>query len=317
MTKGRCTWCDEVVDGARMGTHLKKHLDMTITPNTGRGAAAAKGAAAKGKGKGRGKKAGTSGDTQEEAEAAPPPPPPNRDAFVLKIVDSDDHDYWMFVRAHVRAKLSDLDEMLREVWAGCCPDHESYFRIRGAIYEDEDEDEDEDDADDLLAIVRRGGQYGYRPRPLSSYLRNVVRHKDKIWYFFDSSNTTELEITVYATASSSKMDAPIGMLARNEDPEFECSSCKAENASKVCGKCIGERNPLYCNGCLHEHPCGDGHALPVENTPRLGVCPYEGLSDKERRAKREKDARASMSPISLDDMDVRSLVAQFLGVGRR
>ena len=324
MTSGRCAWCDEPVDVARMGTHLKKHLDMTITPSRGKAATAAKGkAAAKGKGKGRGKKAGAAADLQEED--GPPAPPPNRDAFVLKIVDSEDHDYWMFARAHVRAKLSDLDELLRETWAGCCPEHKSQFMIRGTIYADKDDEDDEDDEDEddyeeyedyddrfFSEIMGR-----WRPpsvRPLDVDLRNVAKHKDKIWYIFGDGEETEFEITVYATASSVKMDAPIGLLARNEPPVFECGSCKAEDASKICGLCIGKNNPMYCTGCLNEHKCGDSRALPVENTPRVGVCPYEGLPDKERKAAREK-RNADPAPSSAD---MREILWGFIGGrGRR
>lgn len=288
-----------MVDAARMGTHLKKHLDMTITPIRGKAVTTAKGrGAAKGKGKGRGKKADAAADSQEEA--GPPPPPPNRDAFVLKIVDSEDSDYWMFARAHVRAKLSDLDELLRETWAGCCPEHKSHFTIHGTVYEDreeeegeggeEDEDEDEEDYDDeaFFSMIRGSAWRLPSSRPLEVDLRSVAKHKDKIWYRFDEDSKTEFEITVYATASSAKMDAPIGLLARNEPLVFECGSCKAEDASKICGSCIGKKNPMYCTGCLNEHPCGDSRTLSVENTPRVGACPYEGLPDKERRAAREK-----------------------------
>ena len=323
-----------MVDVARMGTHLKKHLDMTITPSRGKAATAAKGKAAakaKGKGKGRGKKAGAAADLQEED--GPPAPPPNRDAFVLKIVDSEDHDYWMFARAHVRAKLSDLDELLRETWAGCCPEHKSQFMIRGTMYADEeggDDDEDEDEEDDydddeyedyddrFFSAIRERWQPP-RARSLDVDLRNVAKHKDKIWYIFGDNEESDFEITVYATASSVKMDAPIGLLARNEPPVFECGSCKAEDASKICGLCIGKDNPMYCTGCLNEHKCGDSRALPVENTPRAGMCPYEGLPDKERKAAREKREADSMVPISMpSSADIREIVLGFLGGrGRR
>lgn len=334
LTDGRCAWCDELVDAARMGTHLKKHLDMTITPVRGKAAAVKSKAAVKAKAKGRGKKAGGAGGVQEE-EAGPPPPPPNRDAFVLKMVDSDDHGYWMFARAHGRSKLSDLDELLREAWAGCCPDHASHFIIRGTAYSDKDEegegeesdddddddeyyddDDDDDDeyyGDDFFSSLIRARRP--KPRPLDVDLRSVVRHKDRFSYVFDDDNMMEIEITVYATATSAQMNAPIGLLARNEPPVLECSSCKAEDASKICGLCIGQReHPWYCTGCINEHPCGDSRALPVENTPRVGKCPYEGLSDKERRAERERRRPAPMVVGPLPSMtDIRAMLSEFMG----
>ena len=278
MGDGKCAWCDEVVDLARMGMHLRKHLDMTITPARGR-------AAQKGKGKPKGKTKGKGGaarrpDPQKGAE-----PAPNRDAFVLKIVAGDDADYWMFVRAHGLATLSDLDDLLREVWAGCCPEHDCHFTIRGTRYHNEDGAPDADGGDDVFLDDLLSALSSYNEEwSLDVPLRKAIYHKTRFEYVFDRRNPMEASITAYATASSAKMDAPIGLLARNEPPRFECGSCNAEDASKVCIECAGaRRNPLYCIGCAAEHACGDKRTLPVENTPRLGQCPYEGLPDSERK----------------------------------
>ena len=321
MTDGRCAWCDEVMDASKMGTHLKKHVDMTITPGTGRDASKKGKAKGKKKGKAKGKKKGA--DSQEEEK---PAPPPNRDAFVLKIVCPEKPEYWLFLRAHVMSTLSDLDDLLREMWATCCQEHVSRFVVRGEVFSEggaaeEDDDDDDDDYDDdyddddyyddddddddpfddprdLLRHLL--GMRQSDSRPLNVPLRDIVAHKTSFWYMFDEMNELEIQITAYATASSIGMDSPIGLLARNEPVEHECSSCHAEHASRSCCACIEkDADSMYCIACAPEHSCGDGRLVPIENTPRAGMCFLQGLSADEREAKEEKMMSGKFTPFRI------------------
>ena len=312
-----------------MGTHLKKHIDMTITAGQDSKAAKKPKAKAKAKpkakarGKGRRKKAGEDDEDEEEEEEEKPAPPPNRDALVLKLAVPDRPEYWMFLRAHVMSTLSDLDELLREVWASCCAEHDSRFTIRGEVFADsgDDDDDDDDDGDDdyddydddddeddeylddprrMLLELLRGRRED--SRPLGVPLREVVQHKTSFWYMFDAGDRLEVKITAYAEASSAGMDSPIGLLARNEPVEHECSSCHAEDASKSCCACIEKGDDhLYCVGCAPEHACGDGRLVRIENTPIVGMCPLEGLPAEERRAKEREALERSvpMFPLQL------------------
>ena len=317
MSDGRCAWCDEKLDSARMGTHLKKHIDMKISAGPEKKAAKKGRAQPKGKGRGGRKKGG--GEQQDED--APPPPPPNRDALILKLTSTDRPDYWMFLRAHVMSTLSDLDDLLREVWAVCCPEHPSRFIVRGEVFSDssdEDEDDDDDDEDDdddddeydddeydddeydddprqMLYQLLRG--VPDESRPLAVPLSEIVQHKSSFWYVFESVERLEIKITAYAEASSAGMDSPIGLLARNEPRRYECSSCHAEDATKSCCKCIEQGvDSVYCVGCAPEHQCGDGRTVPIENTPIVGMCPLEGLSAKERK-ERMREALERAVPV--------------------
>ena len=340
MSDGRCAWCDEKVDGARMGTHLKKHIDMKITAGPEKPAKKPK---PKAKPKGKGKdKAGGKGSRRkgagslvdEEEEEAPPPAPPNRDALILKLTDPNRPDYWMFLRAHVMATLSDLDELLREAWAVCCPEHPSRFIVRGEVFSDTDgeddgeddeygeddgeddddedygyDDDDEDDPRYMLYQMMRGGID--ESRPLSVPLRDVIQHKSSFWYTFDSVERLEIKITAYAEASSAGMDSPIGLLARNDPVEYECSSCHAEDATKACCTCIeNNRDYLYCVGCAPEHECGDGRLVPIENTPLVGMCPLEGLSDKERKKRMREALERTVSQFPFQIFGIREFRAR-------
>lgn len=302
-----------------MGTHLKKHIDMTITPGTGRDAP--KGARGGKKGKAKGRKKG--GGSQDEE--GPPPPPPNRDALILKAVHPDRPDYWLFLRAHLMSTLADLDELLREMWATCCPEHASRFIVRGEVFADpgggdEDDDDDEDYEDDVFEdedyddhfdgddyeddylddpreMLRQLLGMGTEARPLGVPLREIIAHKATFLYVFDDVNEMEIKITAYAAASSAGMDSPIGLLARNEPVVRECSSCHAEDASRVCCQCIEKGvDSVYCVGCAPEHECGDGRLVPLENTPRSGECPLQGLPPEEREERERKALERRFTP---------------------
>lgn len=308
-----------------MGTHLKKHVDMTITPGTGRDAPKKAKGGKKGKGKGKGKAKGRKKGDDSQDEEGPPPPPPNRDALVLKVVEPNRPDYWLFLRAHLMSTLADLDELLREMWATCCPEHTSRFVVRGEVFTDPGGDDEDDEADDFgeddfeedddyddyfdgsddeddydddpREMLRQILGMGEETRPLDVPLREIVAHKTTFWYAFDAMNEMEVKITAYAAASSAGMDSPIGLLARNEPVVHECSSCHAEDATMSCCTCIEKGvDSMYCVGCAPEHECGDGRLVPIENTPRSGECALQGLPAEEREERERKEMEKQFRP---------------------
>ena len=74
----------------------------------------------------------------------------------------------------------------------------------------------------------------------------------------------------------------ITLLARNQAYHFTCGVC-GKPASYVCDECAYEKeNPFYCEACNSDekkHECGEEYSLPVCNSPRMGVCSYEGDED--------------------------------------
>ena len=68
------------------------------------------------------------------------------------------------------------------------------------------------------------------------------------------------------------------LLARNVPPEYSCSQC-GRHAGYICAECMWEvDNPFYCAACVEEHE--HEMILPVTNSPRMGVCGYEGEYDR-------------------------------------
>ncbi|MCI5529571.1 MAG: hypothetical protein MR406_05460 [Blautia sp.] len=70
------------------------------------------------------------------------------------------------------------------------------------------------------------------------------------------------------------------ILSRNNPLEILCSQCGKNKAKWVDPQGFYEENPFWCDECLDdEEEEGGGEPeflLPVCNSPRMGVCGYEG-----------------------------------------
>ena len=47
-------------------------------------------------------------------------------------------------------------------------------------------------------------------------------------------------------------------------------------ATNICCHCIYDGDGWLCDACLDKHECGEEMFLPVVNSPRVGVCAFEG-----------------------------------------
>jgi len=72
-----------------------------------------------------------------------------------------------------------------------------------------------------------------------------------------------LEIRAATTAGKRKL------------PEILCDVC-GKTAKQICTDCIYDDNGLLCDKCAESHACETELLLPVVNSPRCGVCAYEG-----------------------------------------
>ena len=90
---------------------------------------------------------------------------------------------------------------------------------------------------------------------------------------------TELSLKVISEQKVKPSGKPIKILARNNQPQFECANCKKE-ATQICAMCFCEEGKeiFLCDVCAEKHVCeGDGEAfLPIVSSPRMGVCGYTG-----------------------------------------
>ena len=166
---------------------------------------------------------------------------------LLKIEGAYEKNYWLYIDVPVNKTLSAVDIFLRKIWLECCG-HMSAFS---------------DPRHEELGKGRQLG--GFAPG-------------DKILHEYDFGSTTESLITVVGDTYRVPQRNAVRLLARNAPPAFICCKC-GKAAAYICVECIYEvDNPFFCEECAdhHEHD----YLLPVTNSPRMGVCGYEGTQDK-------------------------------------
>ena len=160
------------------------------------------------------------------------------------------------------AKLVDLDYFLRAIWLECCG-HMSSFKQKGKRYEIDYDDEDAD--------------FG---EPKGELIANIFKEDMILQYEYDFGSTTALDIKVLKSYHVS-MKEPVTLLSRNEPLAIMCGMCKTQPAIKICTVHMYEEYAFYCKDCQKKHGkvCSDFKdyaAMPVVNSPRMGVCGYEG-----------------------------------------
>ena len=167
------------------------------------------------------------------------------------------------------AQLVDLDDFLRAIWLECCG-HMSSFKQKGKRYEIDYEDEDAD--------------FG---EPIGELIANIFKEDMVLQYDYDFGSTTAFEIKILKSYNIS-IKEPVKLLSRNEPLAIMCGMCKTQPAVKICSVHMYEEYAFYCKDCQKKHAkvCPDFKdyaAMPVVNSPRMGVCAYEGGSiDKKR-----------------------------------
>lgn len=179
--------------------------------------------------------------------------------FHILVRDTNLPIYWMHLGTRADSTLADLDHFLRATWLECCG-HLSQFTINGTRF---------------ASMPDRK----FRDRSMKIQLASTLTRGTEFEYEYDFGTTSELDLRVLGVWDGVLGGRkPIGVLARNSEPEIRCSSCREKDATQVCAQCIdeaGERAWL-CGACSGEHECGEEMLLPVVNSPRVGMCGYTG-----------------------------------------
>lgn len=151
--------------------------------------------------------------------------------------------------------LADLDAVLRDTWLECCG-HLSAFTIGGARYGVVPDDVfGERDMEVPIGDVAKVG--------------TTFRHE------YDFGSTTELKLRVQGEREGSIDGRPQRLLARNEPPAWRCSVCGAPATMIDTESIYDTGEPFRCDE--HAAEVEDEWTLsPVVNSPRMGVCGYEG-----------------------------------------
>lgn len=175
----------------------------------------------------------------------------------LRAEDAWTPFFWMDLEMKAGAKLEDLDKFLRDTWLECCG-HLSAFYVEGDAY--------------MPPGFADPGERSMRTR-----LGDALSSDARFEHVYDFGTSTELSLRVTGEREGSIGSESLRVLSRNDAPVWACEVC-GEEAAFICQICMYETaNPFYCQTHADDHDCEEPDMLlPVVNSPRMGMCGYEG-----------------------------------------
>jgi hypothetical protein len=181
---------------------------------------------------------------------------PEENLWHLRVQDAYGKDFWLDLELRGSTTLEKLDAYLRAIWLECCG-HLSKFTV--------------------------GGWGGYDVAK-SRKADDVFAGENVLLHLYDFGTTSETEIRVIdSRKGSATTKHPIALMARNNMPERTCKEC-GKPAAYLCMECLIEgdmdENPFLCEEHTEDHPhLNYGEPVPLINSPRLGMCGYEGPAE--------------------------------------
>lgn len=233
-TSGKCIYCSHAFAGSLMGRHLRSCAERERYLMSGIPGIA--------------DRKGNAGDESKTRDRV----------FLIKASSLYAPQYWLFLEANARCRLTDVDSFLRGIWLECCG-HLSHFVIGDEEYESYPDPDFGSDKDMRVALA------------------SVLEPGMTVDYEYDYGSTTELVLKVVEARPGKLKRGPVVLAARNDPIHYECVSCKKAPATDICSMCTCEGpEDTFCASCLKHHRCGEDMALPIVNSPRTGVCGYIG-----------------------------------------
>jgi hypothetical protein len=101
-------------------------------------------------------------------------------------------------------------------------------------------------------------------------------------HIYDFGTSSETLIKVVGKRTGKPLTKhPIMLMARNEMPVSTCMECE-QTARWLCEECISEHDEsgFLCDEHAKNHPHDDyGEPIELVNSPRMGMCGYEGPAE--------------------------------------
>jgi len=174
--------------------------------------------------------------------------------YYLQVQDAWEGDYWLHLEMNGGARLEALDDYLRSIWLECCG-HLSHFSVGGW----------------------RGEEI-----PMSTRVDQVFEVGLELTHLYDYGTTSETLIQVKEVREGQPLTRyPLKLMSRNRLPEMVCMVCK-EPARWLCMECVIEEGEtgVLCDQHVEAHPhINYGEPLQMVNSPRLGMCGYDGPAE--------------------------------------
>jgi hypothetical protein len=174
--------------------------------------------------------------------------------FHLRVQDAWRSEFWLDLEMRGSATLKDLDDYLRAIWLECCG-HMSEFSAGGW----------------------RGTEI-----PKKRSVNRVFEPGIELTHIYDFGTSSKTLIKVVGVREGQPLTPhPIALMARNLMPEAQCIECK-QPATQFCAECLHEDEVwgTLCKKHAKTHPHDNyGEPVPLVNSPRLGMCGYEGPAE--------------------------------------
>lgn len=169
---------------------------------------------------------------------------------LLRVEDKYDKSYWLYLDVLEKTTLSSLDKFLRKIWLECCG-HLSEFTYAG---------------------IEKVGK--------STKIGLILGPNGKLNYEYDFGSSTDLVITCVGRHYVPSRKNGIELVARNVPTEYSCSECGEEAVVFAPGYYNDfEDDKFYCEECYDKFEDDGSLFFTVTNSPRMGVCGYEGALD--------------------------------------
>lgn len=172
----------------------------------------------------------------------------------LRVEDEYSKDFWLDLEMRGPATLKKLDDYLRAIWLECCG-HLSEFTTGGF----------------------GGKKYGMQRK-----VEDVFREVGELTHLYDFGTTSYTRVKLLGSrVGKPTTKHPIALMARNKLPEVPCQECD-QVAAYLCMECVIEDDMpgLLCEEHVKKHPHENyGEPMPLVNSPRLGMCGYDGPAE--------------------------------------
>jgi hypothetical protein len=173
--------------------------------------------------------------------------------FHLQVQDAWGGDFWLHLEMNASATMGSLDSYLRAIWLECCGHLSTYF----------------------IGSAWQGQEVG-----MARQAETVLRPGLELLHLYDFGTTSETKIRVVDERSGKPLtEHPIYLMARNSPPDVHCTVC-GEPATYICTECMYADDPyLFCAEHIEMHEHWEDAAMPIVNSPRVGMCGYDGPAE--------------------------------------
>lgn len=192
------------------------------------------------------------------------------DQFIISIKPKyAGNEYCIYLSISGILGLIHIDQFIRNIWVECCG-HLSGFKIKGEYYQNDE---------------------------MNIQLNDILNIDEKFEYEYDFGSTTHLILEVVDIIKVPSNFSQIEIIARNDEVKHQCEICGTE--ARYFNY---ESDRWECENCVDD----DGDMI-VEfdycNSPRDGVCGYEGHKEAENTYLPGNDKEYKLTKINIKNHD--------------